>query len=49
MIWTLNKLGTFEENLDRVGQAGYHHVELVGEFKNGQRTIIAASSRAWRR
>jgi hydroxypyruvate isomerase len=33
MIWTLNKLGTFEENLDRVAHAGYHHVELVGEFK----------------
>jgi hydroxypyruvate isomerase len=33
MIWTLNKLGTFEENLDRVAMAGYHHVELVGEFK----------------
>ncbi len=33
MIWTLNKFGTFEENLDRVAQAGYHHVELVGEFK----------------
>jgi hydroxypyruvate isomerase len=33
MMWTLNKLGTFEENLDRVAQAGYHHVELVGEFK----------------
>jgi hydroxypyruvate isomerase len=33
MIWTLNKLGTFDENLERVAQAGYHHVELVGEFK----------------
>src|SRR6202453_4566464 len=33
MIWTLNKLGTFDENLERVSQAGYHHVELVGEFK----------------
>ncbi len=33
MIWTLNKLGTFEENLDRVAYAGFHHVELVGEFK----------------
>jgi len=33
MMWTLNKLGTFEENLDRVALAGYHHVELVGEFK----------------
>jgi hydroxypyruvate isomerase len=33
MIWTLKKEGTFEENLERVAQAGYHHVELVGEFK----------------
>ena len=33
MMWTLNKLGTFEQNLDRVAMAGYHHVELVGEFK----------------
>ena len=33
MIWTLNKFGTFEENLERVALAGYHHVELVGEFK----------------
>jgi len=33
MMWTLNKFGTFENNLERVAQAGYHHVELVGEFK----------------
>jgi len=33
MMWTLKKLGTFEENLDRVALAGYHHVELTGEFK----------------
>jgi hydroxypyruvate isomerase len=33
MIWTLKKLGTFEENLEHVAQAGYHHIELVGEFK----------------
>jgi hydroxypyruvate isomerase len=33
MMWTLNKFGTFEENLERVAQAGYHHVELVGEWK----------------
>jgi hydroxypyruvate isomerase len=32
MIWTLNKLGSFEENLERVAQAGFRHVELVGEF-----------------
>jgi hydroxypyruvate isomerase len=33
MMWTLSKFGTFEQNLERVAQAGYHHVELVGEFK----------------
>ncbi|MEO8736087.1 MAG: TIM barrel protein [Edaphobacter sp.] len=33
MIWALNSRGSFEENLQRVAQAGYRHVELVGEFK----------------
>jgi hydroxypyruvate isomerase len=33
MIWTLRALGSFEENLERVAQAGYRHVELIGEFK----------------
>jgi hydroxypyruvate isomerase len=33
MIWTLNKLGSFEQNLERVAEAGYKHVELVGEFE----------------
>ena len=32
MMWALNKLGSFEENLERVAAAGYQHVELVGEF-----------------
>jgi hydroxypyruvate isomerase len=32
MMWTLNKRGSFEENLERVAEAGYRHVELVGEF-----------------
>ncbi len=32
MMWALNKQGTFEQNLDRVAEAGYRHVELVGEF-----------------
>jgi hydroxypyruvate isomerase len=32
MIWALNKRGTFEENLEHVAKAGYHHVQLVGEF-----------------
>jgi len=34
MMWTLNKSGTFESNLERVAQAGYNQVELVSEFKN---------------
>jgi hydroxypyruvate isomerase len=33
MMWTLKKVGTFEENLERVAKAGYRHVELVDEFK----------------
>jgi hydroxypyruvate isomerase len=33
MMWTLKKMGTFEENLDKVALAGFHHVELVGEWK----------------
>lgn len=33
MMWTLNKFGTFEQNIDRVAQAGFTQVELVGEFK----------------
>ncbi len=32
MIWALKSRGSFEENLERVAQAGYKHVELVGEF-----------------
>jgi hydroxypyruvate isomerase len=32
MMWALKDRGSFEENLERVAQAGYGHVELVGEF-----------------
>jgi hydroxypyruvate isomerase len=32
MMWALKKWGSFEENLERVAEAGYGHVELVGEF-----------------
>jgi sugar phosphate isomerase/epimerase len=46
MIWTLNKLGTFDENLERVAQAGYHHVELVGEFKKWSEEDYRPHSRA---
>jgi hydroxypyruvate isomerase len=34
MMWALNKQGTFEQNLERVAQAGYRHIELVEEFKH---------------
>lgn len=34
MMWTLKKNGTFDENLERVAQAGYKQVELVTEFKS---------------
>jgi hydroxypyruvate isomerase len=33
MMWTLKKLGTFEQNLDKVALAGYHHIEMTGEYK----------------
>jgi len=41
MMWTLNKTGTFEQNLERVAQAGYHQVELVSEFKNWSQSDMA--------
>jgi hydroxypyruvate isomerase len=34
MMWTLNKGGSFEQNLERVAEAGYDQVELVSEFKS---------------
>jgi hydroxypyruvate isomerase len=38
MMWALNKRGSFEENLERVAEAGYRHVELVGEFMRWSET-----------
>ncbi len=34
MLWTLNDHGTLDQNLERIAQAGYRHVELVGEYKH---------------
>lgn len=34
MLWTIFRDRPFEERLERVAQAGYHAVELVGEFKD---------------
>jgi hydroxypyruvate isomerase len=41
MMWTLNKSGTFEQNLERVAQAGYSQVELVSEFKSWSESDMA--------
>lgn len=32
MIWVLRNRGSFEQNLERVAEAGYRHIELIGEF-----------------
>ena len=34
MLWTILRDRPFEERLEKVAQAGYHAVELVGEFKD---------------
>ena len=34
MLWTIYRDRPFEERLEKVAQAGYHAVELVGEFKD---------------
>jgi hydroxypyruvate isomerase len=34
MMWTLKKMGTFEENVEHVAKAGYRFIELTDEFKH---------------
>lgn len=34
MLWTVFRNLPFEQRLEKVAEAGYHAVELVGEFKN---------------
>lgn len=36
MMWTMKQMGSFQQNLERVAQAGYRCVELVDEFKHWQ-------------
>jgi len=33
MLWTLNKLGPFEQTIELVSKAGYSGIELVGEWR----------------
>jgi hydroxypyruvate isomerase len=34
MLWTILRERPFEERLEKIAEAGYHAVELVGEYKN---------------
>jgi hydroxypyruvate isomerase len=34
MLWTVFRDLPFEQRLERIAEAGYHHVELVGEFRD---------------
>jgi len=45
MLWTIYRDLPFEQRLDKVGQAGYHAVELVGEFKDWSDANFQAANR----
>lgn len=45
MLWTIYRDLPFEQRLDKVAQAGYHAVELVGEFKDWSDANYEAANR----
>jgi len=45
MLWTIYRDLPFEQRLDKVAQAGYHAVELVGEFKDWSDANYLAANR----
>jgi hydroxypyruvate isomerase len=45
MLWTIYRDLPFEQRLDKVAQAGYHAVELVGEFKDWSEANFQAANR----
>ena len=45
MLWTVLTELPFEERLEKVAEAGYHAVELVGEYSNGRKMIFADTTR----
>jgi hydroxypyruvate isomerase len=45
MLWTIYRDLPFEQRLDKVAQAGYHAVELVGEFKDWSEANFEAANR----
>src|SRR6266849_6124250 len=45
MLWTIYRDLPFEQRLEKVAEAGYHAVELVGEFKNWKKQDFANARR----
>src|SRR2546425_2776500 len=45
MLWTIYRDLPFEQRLERVAEAGYHAVELVGEFKDWKKQDFAIARR----
>jgi len=45
MLWTVCRDLPFAARLEKVAEAGYHSVELVGEFKNWTKSDFAAARR----
>jgi len=43
MLWTIYRDKPFDERLSKVAEAGYHAVELVGEFKDWTKDQFAAA------
>src|SRR5438552_5730263 len=41
MLWTIYRDLPFEQRLEKVAEAGYHAVELVGEFKDWKKQDFA--------
>jgi len=45
MLWTVYRDLPFEQRLEKVAEAGYHAVELVGEFKDWKKQDFASARR----
>jgi hydroxypyruvate isomerase len=45
MLWTVYRNLPFEQRLEKVSEAGYHAVELVGEFKDWKKQDFANARR----
>src|SRR5207244_3984342 len=45
MLWTIYRDLPFEQRLEKVAEAGYHAVELVGEFKDWKKQDFAEARR----